>query len=170
MIQTAARMNALQRMARPRLPTQFGSPSLLARAPSAAAGAGASAATAAARRTLFTRKTPAQRLKGRLWTGAGLILGGLFAVYAYDSSAGVHRCVASATQCPELSGFRPSGFSDACIHPCCSDPPLQMARRPSAAHIHKGRPRGVAQVRNKGPCKRTVARRHPGGSGGCLGL
>ncbi|KAK9895203.1 hypothetical protein P389DRAFT_154019 [Cystobasidium minutum MCA 4210] len=43
------------------------------------------------RRTLFTRKTPAQRFKYRAWTAAGLVLGGLLAVYAYDSSAGIHR-------------------------------------------------------------------------------
>lgn len=44
------------------------------------------------RRTLFTRKTPAQKFKNRAWTAAGLVLGGLLAVYAYDSSAGIHRC------------------------------------------------------------------------------
>lgn len=44
-------------------------------------------------RSLFTRKTPAQKLKNRAWTAAGLVLGGLLAVYAYDSSAGIHRCV-----------------------------------------------------------------------------
>lgn len=102
MIHTAVRMNALQRMARPRT-QQLGSQSLLARAPSAV---GVSAATAAARRTLFTRKTPAQRLKGRLWTGAGLVLGGLFAVYAYDSSAGVHRCVRNPSMTGEAGAFR----------------------------------------------------------------
>lgn len=42
-------------------------------------------------RTLFTRKTPAQKFKNRAWTAAGLVLGGLLAVYAYDSSAGIHR-------------------------------------------------------------------------------
>jgi hypothetical protein len=43
-------------------------------------------------RSLFSRKTPAQSIKGRIWTATGIVLGGLFAVYAYDSSAGVHRC------------------------------------------------------------------------------
>lgn len=82
MISTAARLHGLQRFASPRRPTL-----------SLNANSRTGLLRTNAARTLFTRKTPAQKLKSRLWTGAGIVLGGLFAVYAYDSSAGIHRYV-----------------------------------------------------------------------------
>ena len=43
------------------------------------------------RRTLFGRRTAAQRGLSAFWTVTGVVLGGALLVYAHDSRAGIHR-------------------------------------------------------------------------------